>query len=89
MRNAKKAGRTLAYVEWDDACSQKGAVSLRRLDDRYPTYSAGVLIRQTKHSVALAQQILPPLSTGDTEETYKDVLHIPLAMIRRIRKVRV
>lgn len=81
---AKPKTVTLAYVVWDDACSITTFQYPRLFDARFRLESAGILVRDDKEFISLAQQ-----RETDSDPRCRDVLHIPRSLVVTVQKVKV
>jgi len=72
-----------AYIEWDDACIQTEWHNRNDLLERYPVLSAGFVVRETNELITIARDADPD------EKQWRGLEHIPKAMIRKKKVVKI
>lgn len=73
----------LAVVSWEDACSREGDYAGDYIP--YLVESAGWIVRKDD---AITIASWRTISGPDATEHYKDVLVVPIGMVRKVKRVR-
>lgn len=65
----------LIYIQWFDACYQSKEANEKELEDVIEIHSCGIFVRETKHSISIAQDFY--LETPQYDKSWRYIKHIP------------
>lgn len=73
--------QVVAVVDWDDASGQEGPVPKHEFHYLKKLRSFGLLVAETDNIISIAQDFCPE------DEDYREILHIPKAIVTKIQRL--